>query len=266
VDLPFNKVLHFSLVFTALAGALLYLRATHGVWMLLGVNTSSSTRRRQFLSGFCAGILILVSVEITLHLLGMRQPDPDLQAGAAAFLLAVLKALLSGLLVGLIEELTYRGAILEGFMRHSLPTFALLLSSLLYAAVHFIELPDTDPQSGIHWYSGVLLLGRGFHPFQDPGIWDSFTTLFLLGLLLCQLRLHTGKLIACIGLHAGIVAMNKILAYSTDYRDGSPWASLVNLSDQPNGHLASGYLLLCLMLYHYLSRARLSGDNIFPRE
>ena len=234
--------------------------------MLLGVNTSSSTRRRQFLSGFCAGILILISVEITLYLLGMRQPDPDLQAGTTALLMAVLKALLSGLLVGLIEELTYRGAILEGFMRHSLPTFALLLSSLLYAAVHFIELPDTDPQSGIHWYSGVLLLGRGFHAFQDPGIWDSFTTLFLLGLLLCLVRLRTGNLVACIGLHAGIVTLSKVLAFATDYREGSPWAYLINLPDQPNGHLASGYLLLCLMLYHYLSRVRPAGNNsIIPR-
>ncbi|HLB31342.1 MAG TPA: CPBP family intramembrane glutamic endopeptidase [Gammaproteobacteria bacterium] len=246
---PFPKTVHFTLVLSALAVAIAYLVFTDRLGPLSGAQIRRHSGRRQLLAGFLAGALILAMVEGTLHLLGMRQMDPDLKAGVLSLALVTVKALAAGLLVGVIEELTYRGAILEGLLRHGGAGVAVMLSSLLYAGVHFIDFPASDPQAGLHWYSGVLMLAQGFHALQRLAIWDSFLTLFLLGLLLSLIRLRTGNLIACIGLHAGIVTLNKILAYATDYREGSPWSFLVNLQDQPNGYLASGCLLICLWIY-----------------
>lgn len=246
---PFPKTLHFTLVLSALAAALAYLNFNDRLAPLSGAQILNHRGRRQLLAGFLAGALILVVVEGTLHLLGMRQMDPDLRTGVLSLALVVVKAVATGLLVGVIEELTYRGAILEGLLRHSRTGIAVTLGSLLYATVHFIEFPAFDPEAGLPWYSGVLMLTHGFSAFQDLAIWDSFLTLFLLGLLLSVIRLRSRNLTVCIGLHAGIVTLNKILAYATDYREGSPWGFLVNLPDQPNGHLASGYLLICLLIY-----------------
>ncbi|TAJ91523.1 MAG: CPBP family intramembrane metalloprotease [Gammaproteobacteria bacterium] len=246
-DPPFPKTLHFTLVISALAAAIAYLKFTTRLGPLSGAQIWKPRGRRQLLWGFLAGALILVMVEGTLQLLDMRQMDPDFDVSALA--LVAIKALATGLLVGVIEELTYRGAILEGLLRHSSAGIAMTLASLLYAAVHFIEFPAFDPLAGLHWHSGILMLAQGFHAFQDLAIWDSFLTLFLLGLLLSLVRLHTGNLIACIGLHAGVVTLNKIFNYATDYREGSPWGFLLNLPDQPNGLLASGYLLVCLLIY-----------------
>lgn len=248
-DPPFPKTLHFTLVLSALAAAIAYLKFTGRLAPLSGARIQKHRGRRQLLAGFLAGASILVVVEGTLHLLGMRQMDPDLKAGVLSLALVLVKSLAAGLLVGVIEELTYRGAILEGLLRYSSAGIAVTLGSLLYAAVHFIEFPAFNPQAGLSWFSGVLMLAQGFSAFQGLAIWDSFLTLFLLGLLLSLIRLRTGNLTACVGLHAGIVTLNKILAYATDYREGSPWGLLVNLPDQPNGLLASGYLLLCLLIY-----------------
>jgi hypothetical protein len=252
-ELRFAKVVHFSMVLTALGLGIWYLTISRMGSTVLGLTPGYMETGRRLITGFAAGVLILMLVESCLFLAGMRQPDPDLQAGAVALVIAVLKALVSGLLVGLIEEATYRGAIFSGLARYTTTTAALILSSLLYAAVHFIHLPELPVGEDIFWNSGIILLSQSFTSFTDPSINDSFLTLLLLGLLLCRIRLHTGNIILCTGVHAGIVTMDKIMSYATDYRSGSPWDFLVNPADQPNGYLASFWLILCLMLYHFVT-------------
>ena len=80
--------------------------------------------------------------------------------------------------------------------------FALVLSSMLYAIVHFMESARTT--EAVTWLSGLELLPRMLHGFTDwQAIIPGFFNLTLAGLLLGLAYQRTGNLYFSIGLHAG---------------------------------------------------------------
>ena len=250
--IEFHKVVHYSILLTGLGLGLYYLHATDLLAEMLGQGVHVSSNLRRLVLGYAAGVTILLLVEGSLALLGMRQPDPDLGNGLPALLLAVLKALLVGSTVGLTEEILYRGAIYTGLARYTSQLAALIISALFYGAVHFIDFPELPAGSEINLLSGLTMLTGAFRNFFDPFILDSLLSLTLLGVLFGLLRRYSGNIILCIGAHAGIVTVNKICSYATDYTAGSPYAFLVNAYDHQTGLLASFWLALACLFYYLL--------------
>jgi membrane protease YdiL (CAAX protease family) len=97
----------------------------------------------------------------------------------------VLFAVLVVTVAPLSEELLFRGALLRAVLRHTTPTWAMVITALAFAAVH----PLSSPTIG-----SVIAV---------PG-------LFLLGLVSAGLAIRTGNLAASILLHAGFNLLTAI--------------------------------------------------------
>ena len=262
-EVRYYKVFHFSILLTGILLGLWYIKSSRQS-KVLGFDSPQQKLLRQFSYGFAGGTAVLVVVEVCLFGLGMRQIDPDFHQGPAALIRAVTAALLSGAVVGLTEELLFRGVIFTGLARFSGYLYALLLSSLFYSAVHFLDYRSLSSGTGINWLTGIASLTSLLDRFGDPEIYDSFFSLFVLGILFGMARWRTGNIILCAGLHAGIVTTNKIFSYVTDYREGSSYLFLVNSYDHQTGYLATTWLTLVCILYYCLfmrSRAGLPGSG-----
>ena len=255
IDLEFNKYVHYTILLSGLALCIYYLKSNNEMTAVYSLSLSTHDRQSVFAKGFLVGVLILFIVECLLFVLDMRTLDPRLiNGGVFGLLYTILKALLTGLFVGLIEETVYRGAIFSGLQKYANTLIAVICSSLFYAGVHFIEFADVSVDTVINPLDGLAMLANGFFMFKDPLIYDSFITLFILGILFCLARIKTGGIIASIGLHAGVVTMNKVMNYSTDYKSGSEFELLINYYDKLNGWLASTCLLIASLIYFYFPK------------
>lgn len=165
--------------------------------------------RRHFLRelgiGAALGVGLMLPVVGLMTGLDLRDLREGVTLDAATLAPLALVGLLRGLAVAFIEETFIRGAMFTGIARESGARRAVLLTSLIYAAAHFIgrhRIPDEQ----VSWASGLELIAGFLHNFADPaGNVDAFLSLFAVGLLLGIVRSLTGNIAACVGLHAGWV-------------------------------------------------------------
>jgi membrane protease YdiL (CAAX protease family) len=166
------------------------------------------------------GVLLMLPVLVTMVLLGMRDVRQGLALDASGWLALIGMGLVTGLAVALIEETFLRGAMQTAITRESGTTVAITVTSLLYAATHFfsrfhIDAADVTARSGLDMLGGVL------DSFAHPlGIIDAFLCLTSVGVMLGVVRKLTGNIAACIGLHAGWVAVIYVVR-KTSARDPS---------------------------------------------
>jgi uncharacterized protein len=165
--------------------------------------------RRQFWRemsiGLALGVVTMLAVVGIMTALGLLDWTAGAGLGAAAIAKIVCTRLLSGLAVAFIEETFLRGAMLSGIERESGANAAVLLTAVVYSATHFFasfHIPPDQVTAG----SGLDLLAGTLHSFAQPlHIADAFLCLFAVGVVLGVIRITTGNIAACIGLHAGWV-------------------------------------------------------------
>ena len=186
--------------------------------------------------------------------------QPDITFGKGVFLLS--GALLGGLLIGLLEEIVFRGMSFRMFYTWVKPLPALLLTSLFFSYAHF-KIPDSvwEQTSGqVDWGSGFFV---GFWTLFGilPG-WDLliFVNLTLFGLVLGMLVLRQRSLMGAVGFHAGIVFA--ILAYT----DATTIHQVVAESGRPHwfwgsGGLRDGFLTTCAFLFSMALLGFWRGDQ-----
>ena len=104
------------------------------------------------------------------------------------------------------------------------------------------------------WLGAVQQFPDAYLAIFNPAWTDAFLALFVLGMLLGVMRLQSGDIMGCMGLHAGLVAMIKITRYCFHYTGGTPYDFLVGVHDRRLGWLA--LLLLCLAAGAYWLRNR----------
>lgn len=253
-EMAFHKVISRTTVLSGLIFSLFYLRF-YGLLNRenLGFHTLNDNGRRLFFRGFAAGMIILILLDGILLLLDIYSFDERLVITPGSFLLVVIKAMITGLLVGLIEETIFRGALFGGLRKQSNAAIAVFVTSFVYAAVHFLKYRAVPENMDIGWFTGIEIFPAALFRFSNPVTIDSFITLFILGCLFAMVRLRSQSLIACIGLHAGIVATLKVFNYLTNFSGGTSFDYLVNKYDHQFGYLASSLLLLAILIYHVLS-------------
>jgi membrane protease YdiL (CAAX protease family) len=161
---------------------------------------SQSGQWKSFTEGFAWGFASLAVVALIAFAAGGR--DWNGNVTIAHLLKAFFGALLTAIVVATLEELLFRGALLGSLCRaHPWPV-ALLLSSALYALVHFFQRPQSP--ADITWLSGFVILGRMLAGFVDPHLLvPGFLTLIVAGAILGLALLRTGNLYQSIGLHTG---------------------------------------------------------------
>ena len=118
---------------------------------------------------------------------------------------ALVAVLPTAVIVGLIEETLFRGVLLGIFLRAFRVAPAILLLSLLFAFVHFLQPPDgtiiAEPQAAD---AGFVLFGKILGRFADPlSLVSRFSLLAMVGATLAYARYRTASLWLPLGIHFG---------------------------------------------------------------
>jgi membrane protease YdiL (CAAX protease family) len=169
--------------------------------------------------------------------------------------------LLSGILipavaVSLLEEWLFRGLLLGLWLRFARPAAACLGTSLLFAFLHFLKLPEgTSIAEPAHALAGFQLLEKVLLHFTDPLFFvTDFAMLLVGGLILAWARVRTGALWFSIGLHAGWIMVFKgynILYQSVPGHPLHPWGVGDNLRSGAFPLLTLG---ITAMICHFVFR------------
>ena len=253
-EVPFRKIISRTTLFSGLLFSLFYF-SYYNRLSLQQLGISPHKAHVRLFHGMIAGLAIMAVIESNLLILGIHEPDRDQSFMLNSLSLLLLNGLIVGLLVGVIEEVIFRGALFGGLSRQTNKIAALFMVSLVYAAVHYLKFRELPADTIISWFTGVSILPQALFQFADPTRYDAMLTLFLLGLLLGLVRILTDSLLPCIGIHAGVIAGEKIIQYAADFTPHNPHAHLVNRYDQFTGDLASVWLLvICLLCYFYYRR------------
>ena len=256
-EISFKKIVSRTMLFNGLLFSLLYFCYGSGVSLRqLGVRFHQAHIR--FFKGLAAGIALVAMIEANLLFLGIHELDKKELFSLNALFMLLFKGLSTGLLVGVIEELMFRGALLGRLSRQTNKVVALIAVSLVYATVHYLKFRDLPVDTIVTWYTGITMIPATLFQFADPARYDAMLTMFFLGLLLGLVRLLTGNLFLCIGIHAGLITGEKLIRSFAEFAPYSPHAHLVNRYDQLLGDLASVWLLVCCVSFYFYYRRKQS--------
>jgi membrane protease YdiL (CAAX protease family) len=221
----------------------------------LGYSLDRARFLRTFGVGLVLGVLIMAVHAALLVLLGVRVPESG-ALSSVDVLTFLLAGLASGVVVAFIEETFFRGAMFYHMRRNSHVLTAVIMTSLLYAAMHFTRPPITAEILVINWGTGFKMLADMLHQFEDfAAIADSFIALFAAGFFLGLVRERSGHIALCIGIHAGWVLIIRLTGEMTSVAGDSPAAFLIGSYDSIIGWAAAAVLVVVTAGYWLLGRA-----------
>lgn len=227
---PVHRVMHRIAMLIALVGLVVLTRR-------LGLANKNALGyglpKRQFLAqlgiGFVGGIALMVPLTALLLGLDIREVKPGFEG---AWLGLIAGGVLTGVTVACIEETFFRGVLFTAVARTSGAAAAVIAPSLLYASLHFLGGKLRVPADEVSWIHGFEVLSKLFERYAQPlTLVDSFLALAVLGMLLAIVRMRTGAIAACIGLHAAGVAFIAVLRQSTVVNRDAGYAQLVGSYD-----------------------------------
>ncbi len=223
----------------------------------IGHNTSFNSFLKQASKGFFSGLLILGVVVLALIFFDVR----SISAYEQLTLKLIVKALLAGIVVALIEETLFRGLFFKLTQTWHNAFTAVFVSSFFYAILHFIKPIEHIDQSVLSIQSGFEVIFNAFSALTSMQAGD-FLALFSVGVLLALVRLRTNTLTYCIGLHASWVFLIKIVKELTDNNRHADLAYLTGQYDGIVGLLSFAWIALLsiiYMIYIIKSKDRLSS-------
>lgn len=157
---------------------------------------------RDLLAGFLLAAVPLLCCAAGLILTRLYLPRPAIDW------LALAQVIPTAAIVPAIEETFFRGLVLGLLLRTGQRSMSILATSTLYSIVHFLKAPEQTSEV-VTWSSGFNSIAHSFSQFGDPTLLAaSFTTLFLIGLIMADGRMQTRSLWLPIGLHAGWIFAN----------------------------------------------------------
>jgi membrane protease YdiL (CAAX protease family) len=223
---------------------------------LLGFSPPLAVFLRRALIAFLLGLGLMVGAVLPLFALDLREIEGAQGAMAATLLAAAPQALMTGIAVALIEETFFRGALQGAMTRSGAWRAALFAVPAFYAAVHFLGKAVRIPYEEVTATSGFTVLASFFVAFADPAsIADAFLALYLVGLLLGIVRWYTGDIAACMGLHAGFVAVIVLMRKVSVHAEGGTWGWMVGSYDGLLGlWIAMVSALACLVALAWFRR------------
>ncbi|MBM3877845.1 MAG: CPBP family intramembrane metalloprotease [Verrucomicrobia bacterium] len=211
-DAPFHRYVSRCFLIVALAGLWPFLRAVGARSFRDAGLCRSADSARQVVLGLAIGFGSLALVGLAGLLAGARTLHLEFSSGQWAAHLG--NATLSAVVVAVLEELLFRGAIFAALRKSLALPAAIGLSSAIYAALHFFQ--RSESSGPVEWSSGLALLPRmlrGFGAVQD--LIPAFPNLLLAGVILAMLFVATGSLWVSIGVHAGWIFLQKTHALVT---------------------------------------------------
>ena len=255
-DQPIHRVMHRIAMLCVLIGLIWIFRR----WRLtdrkgLGFGLSLKDFWLQLSGGVISGALIILPMLIILQLLEVRVADPRVEINATLIATVIAKGLLTGFVVSVIEEIFFRALLFTAVERESGRLAAIVLTSLLYASVHFLGGRLHVPADQLSWDAGFQVIGRMFIAYADPAaLVDSFLALFAVGVLLALVRVRTGSVAACIGLHAAWVCALYYFEVTTQFNSASQASWMVGTYDNFVGWAAVVWMGVMAVIYVAVAR------------
>jgi hypothetical protein len=245
---PFHRFVDRSLLLLALIGLWPLMRSLGATsWAEAGL-VPPNGQWKQFSGGLLFGFASLAVVAGIALGSGNRV---FVQGLATHKIVGTLfKAIATAASVATLEEILFRGGIFGGLRRIFYWPVALMMSSLVYALVHFLQ--RTEWTGAVGWNSGLILLPRMLGGFADfytlvPG----FFSLTLAGILLGVAYQRTGNLYFSIGLHAGWIFWLKAYgAFTTCPPHAATW--FWGTGKMIDGWLSLWVLLFALAVFRFL--------------
>jgi membrane protease YdiL (CAAX protease family) len=214
----FEKFFHRALLVAAIVLLWPLLRALHiKSWSELGLAHNHHRARDLFAGLLLATIPLLCCAAILLLTHGYSIRNSIRWSAMSSIVIA-------SLFVPLIEELFFRGLLLGILLRNASRVWAIILTSAVFAILHFLKAPE-ETGATVSWMSGFFSIAHSFDQFHEPFlVLASFTTLFLLGCILADARIHTRSLWLPIGLHSGWIFADGIFnIFARRAHIASPW-------------------------------------------
>jgi uncharacterized protein len=206
--------------------------------------------------GFALAVASLILLAGAMTLAGVF--TPYFRLPFATGLERSVKALLTAITVGFLEEIFFRGILLRGMLEDVKPASALLVTNLFYSAIHFLKPSEKLVLSALDPLAGLRHVVYSFEGFLDPvELLPGLAGLFFIGLVLSYAFLRTGSVFLSIGLHAGWVFALKTIRVYGNYRR----ADLGRLFGASDPKLVSGaaswlMLIFVAVAVHLMTRNR----------
>jgi uncharacterized protein len=196
----FHRYVSTTLLIIAVVGLVPLLRSLGSTSLRDAGLENLFVNRKMFAAGLMLGVGSLAVTASVAVVFGARQLSVNL--AASKFAEVVLLGGVTAIGVALLEETLFRGGIFGGLRRVFQWPFALLLSSIIYSAMHFME--DTKSAGAVRCWSGLEVLLQMFTTSAgSPNAIPRFLNLLIAGVLLGLAYQRTGNLWFSIGLHAG---------------------------------------------------------------
>lgn len=252
---PVHRVMHRIAMLLALIGLVVLTRR-------LGLSNKEAMGygipRRQFLTqlgiGWLCGLALMLPLTGLLLGLDIRELKPGFDDH---WLSLITGGIVTGLTVAFIEETFFRGVLFTAISRTSGAAAAVIAPSLLYASLHFLGGKLRVPPDQVSWVHGFEVLSKLFERYVQPLTFvDSFIALAMLGVLLATVRLRTGAIAACIGLHAAGVAFIAVLREATLVNPTTQYGVLVGSYDGVIGWAALIWFAVIVGVFVLMSRRR----------
>jgi membrane protease YdiL (CAAX protease family) len=252
---PVHRVMHRIAMLLALIGLVVLTRR-------LGLTDKESLGyglpRREFLRqmgiGFLCGLGLMLPLTALLLGLDIREVKPGFDAAWPGL---IAGGLLTGVTVAFIEETFFRGVLFTAISRTSGAAVAVIAPSVLYASLHFLGGKLRVPAEEVSWVHGFEVLSKLFERYVEPLTFaDSFVALAMLGVLFALVRLRTGAIAGCIGLHAAGVGFIVVLREATLVNPNTEFAVLVGNYDGVIGWAALVWFAVIAATFAVLSRRR----------
>ncbi len=162
----------------------------------------------------------------------------------------LLSAGTASILVAIVEEILFRGALFGSMRKVWRLGTAIFVSSLIYALVHFFQ-KVPEPQT-VTWSTGLAMLPQKFAGLTDVQVLiPKVFVLLVAGIILAVAYQRSGSLFLSIGLHAGWIFWLKSYRFvSTPVNGTATW--LWGTDELINGWMALIVLLIVLFAIHRL--------------
>jgi len=243
-DAPFHRFVTRAILILALAGLWPLMRALGAKSTAdLGIVKPTGQWKKLF-AGLAVGFVSLAVVAAITIAFGARTCPDHFAAGKVASKLA--SAIATAAVIGSLEEILFRGGLFGGLQRVFDWRLSLIVSSAIYAIVHFFA--PTRHEGAVVWTSGLALLPQMLAGFGDlHALVPGFFNLTLAGALLVLAFQRTGNLYFPVGLHAGwIFWLKSYGAFTTETAQANMW--LFGSKAMIDGWLACGVLVATLLV------------------
>ena len=200
------------------------------------------------------GIVMLAPISIFFIFCGYRFWEAT-TGSLLSPLITIVSALISGILIGVIEETLFRGLIQSQLSKVLGIIWAILIVNLIYSSAHFLQVPDSIVHSQINWFSGFVTLKDAFANLSNFKLFaDSWVALLLAGIFLSIVRIRSNNLWWCIGIHAGWVMHIKLIKAFTGRNIDADCSYLASDYDKYIGELSALWILIVLTIWFMISK------------